>query len=137
VRADAEYVITRKLGHRVYADPVPKPEYYYRVMRGSRKVCEVWGEGTVRKFYDKQGKIARMPDAYRPTSMIHGSRGALARLILHDAFDWATALEWASDVAVLLRLPMQNMEPRPKHVVYQKSELFELILEARKARVAP
>jgi len=130
------YVITRKLGHRVYRDPRPKAEYYYCVRFGSRKVCEVWGDGHIRKFYDKSGKLTNDPAIGKNFGGISG-RVMVAAMLLRDAFDTNTAMNWCQDISDQLRMP-SDLKSRMldySFVTYTKAELFALVLAARQRMV--
>lgn len=140
MRAEPEYVISRKMGFRGAGGHDQRADYFYRVRRGSRKVCEVWADtGEVRKFYNAQGRLAYIPDIYKPPGT-DGGRLAITTIMLRNAFDWTTAREWASSISPNIRMPMNTRDYQSGYafsvVVYKKSELFAMILDARQARVA-
>lgn len=139
MRAEPEYVIRRKLGFRGPAGHDNRAIPFFRVTRGSRKVCEVWADtGEVRKYYNEKGQLAYIPAIYTPPNT-DGGRVTVTTIILRNAFDWGTAREWASSIQHNIRLPQDPVHYRAyfgQSIVYKKSELFSMILDARQARVA-
>lgn len=130
---EPKYVITTKnarVGNRF--------EKFYRVVCGSRKVCEIWlPSGGIKKSYDRKGKLS-IDAGSQSKKTISGPSFALAFTILRDAFDQKTALEWASTISFLCKVPADHSryDYGVPIVIYTRSDLFTMILEAQQTRPA-
>lgn len=125
MKRESAYVISRKSALRkgLY-------ENFYLVRRGSLKLGEVWLiDASIKSAYDARGNAVCQFSITDPATQREATKGqAVAYLILANAYDLKTAMEWFAQIGTKLKMPA-NIP-----MIYRKSDLFTMILEEQKVK---
>lgn len=125
MKRESAYGISRKSAMRkgVY-------ENFYLVRRGSLKIGEVWvNDAAIKSAYDARGNAVCPFSITDPGTRFKATKEqAVAYLILANAYDLKTAMEWFAKIGAKLKMPA-NIP-----MIYRKSDLFTMILEEQKTK---